>query len=94
MADDGQCCGDKTDCRGSGPETGRAIPPKPRQFVELPVGGGAAGNSAVADVREALSNLGYADAEIREALRELPPGDDASALLRDALKLLGARRAG
>ena len=41
-----------------------------------------------------LSNLGYADGEIREALRELPPGDNASALLRDALKLLGARRAG
>jgi Holliday junction DNA helicase RuvA len=52
------------------------------------------GSSAVADVREALSNLGYADTEIRDALRELPPGDDASSLLRDALKLLGARRAG
>jgi Holliday junction resolvasome RuvABC DNA-binding subunit len=45
-------------------------------------------------VREALSNLGYADTEIRDALRELPHGEDASALLRDALKLLGARRAG
>jgi Holliday junction DNA helicase RuvA len=59
------------------------------------VGGGSAGaSSAVADVREALSNLGYADTEIREALRELPQGDDSSVLLRDALKLLGARRAG
>lgn len=56
--------------------------------------GGGNGSSAVADVREALSNLGYADTEIRDALRELPPGDDASSLLRDALKLLGARRAG
>ncbi len=56
--------------------------------------GGGTGSSAVADVREALSNLGYADAEIRDALRELPPGDDAATLLRDALKLLGARRAG
>ena len=45
-------------------------------------------------MREALSNLGYADTEIRDALRELPHGEDASALLRDALKLLGARRAG
>ena len=58
------------------------------------VGGGGGAPSAVADVREALSNLGYADTEIRDALRELPPGDDASVLLRDALKLLGARRAG
>jgi Holliday junction DNA helicase RuvA len=56
------------------------------------VGGG--GSSAVADVREALSNLGYGDAEIRDALRELPPGDNSSELLRDALKSLGARRAG
>ena len=56
--------------------------------------GGGSGSSAVADVREALSNLGYGDTEIRDALRELPPGDDASSLLRDALKLLGARRAG
>jgi Holliday junction DNA helicase RuvA len=57
-------------------------------------GGGTGASSAVADVREALSNLGYADTEIRDALRELPHGDDASVLLRDALKLLGARRAG
>ncbi len=56
--------------------------------------GGGGGSSAMADVREALGNLGYAEAEIRDALRELPPGDDASSLLRDALKLLGARRAG
>ena len=31
--------------------------------------------------------------EIREALRELPTDADAATLLRDALKLLGARRA-
>jgi Holliday junction resolvasome RuvABC DNA-binding subunit len=48
----------------------------------------------MADVREALANLGYGDNEIRDTLRELQAGDDASALLRDALKLLGARRAG
>ena len=50
-------------------------------------------SSAVADVREALSGLGYGDNEIRDILRELPPADDAAALLRDALKALGARRA-
>jgi Holliday junction DNA helicase RuvA len=48
----------------------------------------------VADVREALAGLGYGEAEIRDALRELPAGGDAATLLRDALKLLGARRAG
>ncbi len=56
--------------------------------------GGGAGSSTMADVREALVGLGYGDVEIRDALRELQAGDDASAMLRDALKLLGARRAG
>ena len=48
---------------------------------------------SVGDVREALAGLGYAPEEIREALRELPTDGDAATLLRDALKLLGARRA-
>ncbi len=49
--------------------------------------------SAVADVRDALAGLGYGTDEIREVLRELPTGADSSTLLRDALKMLGARRA-
>lgn len=49
--------------------------------------------SASADVREALAQLGYSNEEIREVLREVPAGADASTMLRDALKLLGARRA-
>jgi Holliday junction DNA helicase RuvA len=49
--------------------------------------------SAVADVRDALSSLGYGTDEIRDVLRELPTGSDSSTLLRDALKSLGARRA-
>ena len=57
------------------------------------VGGGGGGGSVVGDVREALAGLGYAPEEIREALRELPTDTDAATLLRDALKLLGARRA-
>ncbi|MET0147383.1 MAG: Holliday junction branch migration protein RuvA [Ilumatobacteraceae bacterium] len=57
-----------------------------------PVGGSGSG-SVVGDVREALSGLGYGTDEIRDALRELPAEADASTLLRDALKLLGARRA-
>jgi Holliday junction DNA helicase RuvA len=69
---------------------------KSRLHVPVLEGVGAAGNgsSTMADVREALGNLGYGDAEIRETLRDLQAGDDAAALLRDALKLLGARRAG
>jgi len=58
----------------------------------VPVGGGGAG-TAVGDVREALAGLGYGPEEIRDALRELPSTADASTLLRDALKLLGAKRA-
>lgn len=52
-----------------------------------------AGSSAVADVREALTGLGYGTDEVREVLRELPADTDAATLLRDALKALGARRA-
>jgi Holliday junction DNA helicase RuvA len=61
--------------------------------VGMPGGTGGAA-SVVGDVREALAGLGYAPDEIRDTLRELPAdGADAPALLRDALKLLGARRA-
>ncbi|QRN79384.1 MAG: Holliday junction branch migration protein RuvA [Nocardiopsis sp. BM-2018] len=52
-----------------------------------------AGPSAVGDVREALVGLGYGNDEIREAMRDLPPADDAASLLRVALERLGARRA-
>jgi Holliday junction DNA helicase RuvA len=60
-----------------------------------PVGGGGSSTngSAIGDVREALAGLGYGPEEVREALRELPTDADAATLLRDALKLLGARRA-
>ncbi len=58
----------------------------------LPVGGGGK-SSVVGDVREALTGLGYGPDEIRDALREVPSDGDASGMLRDALKLLGAKRA-
>jgi Holliday junction DNA helicase RuvA len=57
----------------------------------LPVGVGA--STAVGDVREALSGLGYGHEEIRDALRDVPGEGDAATMLRDALKLLGAKRA-
>jgi Holliday junction DNA helicase RuvA len=59
----------------------------------MPVGGGGGGSTAIGDVREALAGLGYAQEEIRDALRELPSDGDAATMLRDALKLLGAKRA-
>ena len=59
----------------------------------LPVGGGSGGSTAIGDVREALTGLGYGQEEIRDALRDLPSSADAATLLRDALKLLGAKRA-
>jgi len=57
------------------------------------VPGAAANGSIVADVRDALAGLGYSAEEIREALRSIPAGGDSSRLLREALSVLGARRA-
>jgi Holliday junction DNA helicase RuvA len=51
------------------------------------------GSSAVGDVREALAGLGYASEEIREAMREVSESASAEDMLRDALRLLGVRRA-
>ncbi|NBY12102.1 MAG: hypothetical protein EBQ75_03925 [Actinobacteria bacterium] len=55
--------------------------------------GSSSGSSSVAQVREALVGLGYGHDEIRDALRELDAAMDAERLLRDALNLLGSRRA-
>jgi Holliday junction DNA helicase RuvA len=65
----------------------------PASAVTVVPGSASATSSAVADVREALAGLGYSTEEIREALRSLPAGTDSAALLREALGLLGARRA-
>lgn len=53
-----------------------------------PVGPG----SARADVREALGGLGYGPDEIRGVLADLPDGDDAGELLKQALRRLAAVR--
>jgi Holliday junction DNA helicase RuvA len=50
--------------------------------------------SAAADVREALTALGYGTEEIRDTMRQLSSSEGTEAMLRDALALLGARRAG
>ena len=84
---------------GVGKKTAERLLIELRNRLNLPlldpvsVGAGGARNTVVGDVREALNGLGYAPEEIREALRELPADGDASSLLRDALKVLGAKRA-
>lgn len=61
--------------------------------IEIATGSGSV-QSATAEVREALGALGYSPDEIREAMRQLGGGVDSETMLRDALALLGARRAG
>lgn len=54
---------------------------------------GATGAAAArADVREALTGLGYGLDEIREVLADLPDGDDAGPLLKHALQRLAVPR--
>ena len=52
------------------------------------VEGAAQITSPQADVRDALTNLGYGPDEVTTVLRELPDDDDPSALLRVALQRL------
>jgi len=80
---------------GIGKKTAERLVVELRDRLSVPTldTGGGGTVSAVADVRDALSGLGYGTDEIREVLRELPTGSDSSSLLRDALKSLGARRA-
>ena len=47
----------------------------------------------VGDVRDALAGLGYSAEEIRDVLREINVGTDPELMLREALNMLGARRA-
>ena len=61
--------------------------------VHVGAGGPGSGTTVIGDVREALTGLGYGQEEVRDVLRELPSTGDAATLLRDALKLLGAKRA-
>ncbi len=83
---------------GVGKKTAERLIVELRDRLSIPVlenagGGGGGQSTAVADVREALTGLGYGTDEIRDVLRDLPSDTDASSLLREALKALGARRA-
>lgn len=81
---------------GVGKKTAERLLVELKSRLSVPVldgDGGTSGSSAMADVREALSGLGYGDSEVRDTLRDMSPNGDAATLLRDALKALGARRA-
>ncbi len=83
---------------GVGKKTAERLLVELRSRLHLPVLDGVlgpigTGTSNVADVREALAGLGYSNDEVRDALRDLPSSADAATLLREALRLLGARRA-
>ena len=54
-------------------------------------GADAGGGTARADVREALTNLGYGPDEVAEVVRALPDEGDTSSLLRQALQQLAVR---
>jgi len=61
--------------------------------IASPVGADGV-QSATADVREALAALGYSPDEVRDVMRQLTNVEDSESMLRDALAMLGARRAG
>lgn len=50
------------------------------------------GGSTMADVRDALTGLGYGPEEIRDALRDLPADGDTTVLLREALQRMAVVR--
>jgi Holliday junction DNA helicase RuvA len=56
----------------------------------ISVNGSTGGSSSVADVRTALSELGYGPDEVAEAVKELPDSNDTAELLRLALQRLAA----
>jgi Holliday junction DNA helicase RuvA len=58
--------------------------------VAGPTGDGS--GSSRADVREALTGLGYGTEEIRDVLADLPDADDPGALLKQALQRLAVAR--
>jgi Holliday junction DNA helicase RuvA len=83
---------------GVGKKTAERLLVELRNRLSLPmldssVATSAGAGTPIGDVREALAGLGYGTDEVREALRDLPAGADSATMLRDALRLLGAKRA-
>jgi Holliday junction DNA helicase RuvA len=81
---------------GVGKKTAERLLIELKNRLSLPVlttiNDGNTGSTVISDVREALIGLGYSDSEVRDALRALP-ATDAATMLREALGLLGVRRA-
>ena len=59
--------------------------------LDLGVVPGSPSSSARAEVRDALTNLGYSGEEVRETLNQLSDEGTVEELLRDALRLLAGR---
>lgn len=81
---------------GVGKKTAERLMIELKSRLTIPVLPGAAHEnegSVVGAVREALIGLGYSETEAREALRDAPAGTDREELLRQALRVLGSRRA-
>lgn len=83
---------------GIGKKTAERVMVELKSRLDLDVASGPLGDgevqSATSDVREALTSLGYGSEEIREVMRQLDAAADKATMLRDALAILGARRAG
>ncbi|HEV7720382.1 MAG TPA: Holliday junction branch migration protein RuvA [Iamia sp.] len=91
---------------GVGKKTAARLLVELKSRLELPVGDVAAAVAAAgpsssgatsagavrSDVRDALFALGYTPDEVVEATRDLPTGDDVSALVSVALRRMVARR--
>ena len=83
---------------GVGKKTAERLLIELRNRLNLPMldpvrAAGSAGGTAVGDVREALAGLGYGPEEVRDTLRDIPSTLDAPTMLREALRVLGAKRA-
>lgn len=81
---------------GVGKKTAERLMIELKSRLTVPVLPGAdrdGDGSIVGAVREALIGLGYSEAEARDALRDAPSGTDREDLLRQALRMLGTRRA-
>ena len=74
---------------GIGKRTGQKIMLELRARMDVLEVEAAAGGAVTGEVREALSGLGYAQDEIREAMRELPIDLPVEELLKLSLQELG-----
>jgi holliday junction DNA helicase RuvA len=81
---------------GVGKRTAQRLHVELKARLEVPdldlVGVPGATGGARAEVREALTGLGYSTDEVREALGQLTDDGEVEALLRDALRLLAGAR--